>query len=199
MKRNLFMACLLLLPMSAVCSAESMNLELSVGSTSVAGVLNAKRNTASGFYQFGGDFVYADDDETEYKYGALRLNWGNETLVSGLTFDLGLRSILGDAEDGLQSGDIGVFGLMGNVKYLIAPERMPFPLELIGSLTWGPKILSFEDADGYCDWTLGLGVRALKNLSIIGTYTKYNIDMESGPGDWELDEDELRLGVILYF
>jgi hypothetical protein len=199
MIRKILLVTVSLLAMSGVCAADSVNLQLSAGSHSVTGDISAKRYIPSGFLKYGAGFVYTHDDGTEYKFAALHLTAGSETLAPGLTCDFGLRALGGRAEDDSHSGDLGVIGFTGNVNYLFPREILPVPLEVFGSLTWGPSVLCVEDADGYLEWTLGTGIRIVQNVSIVGTYTKYRMDMESGPGDWRLNDDVLRLGMVLSF
>jgi len=199
MIRKILFVMLPLLAMAGVCTADSVNVQLSAGSTSVTGDISARRYIPSGFLKFGGGFVYTHDHETEYKFAALHLTAGSETIVPGLTCDFGLRALAGKAEDGPHSGDLGAVGFTGNVNYLFPREILPIPLEVFGGMTWAPSVLSVEDSDGYLEWTLGTGIRIVQNVSIIGTYTKYRMDMESGPGDWRLNDDVLRLGMVLRF
>jgi hypothetical protein len=199
MIRKILFVLLSLLAMTGMCAAESMNLQLSAGSTSATGDISAKQYLPSGFLKYGAGFVYTHDDGTEYKFASLHLSVGSETMVPGLTCDFGMRVLGGKAEDGPYSGNLGAVGFTGNVNYLFPHEVLPIPLELFGDMTWAPSVLSFEDSDGYLEYTLGTGIRIVENVSVIGTYTKYRMDLDSGPGDWRLNDDVLRLGLVLRF
>jgi hypothetical protein len=185
--------------MTAVCSAETFDLDLSAGSTSVTGGVHFKSYLESGYFRVGGSAVYTDDDETEYTLGSLDLTVGSDTMVPGLTCDVGLRGIYGSVDDNGYSGDVGALGFTGTAGYLFPSRMIPIPFEVFGGITWAPGPLAFLDTDNYLEMNAGVGLRIMRNASIILSYTNYHIEMESGPGDWTLTDDVFRLGLIMRF
>jgi len=185
--------------MSAVCSANSLELDLTAGSTSVSGGVHYKNYVESGYFRVGGSVVHTDDDEVEYTIGSLDLTVGSDTLMPGLSCDVGLRGIYGTAEDGNVSGDVGALGFTGGVGYLFPSDMIPIPVEVFGGLTWAPGPLAFIDTEDYLEFNAGVGVRIIRNASIVASYTHYRIEMESGPGDWTLKDDVFRLGLAMRF
>jgi hypothetical protein len=199
MIRKLLLAAMLLLTTHAFCAAQSLELDLTAGATSVSGGVHYKSYLESGYVRMGASGVYTDDDDTEYKWGSLNLMVGNDTLVSGLSCDVGLRGIFGSADDGSVSGDIDALGFTGTVGYLFPRDMIPVPIEIFGGLTWAPEPLTFMDTKNYLELNAGVGFRIIQNASIVGTYTRYRVEMESGPGDWTLSDDVFRAGLVMHF
>jgi hypothetical protein len=199
MIRKLLIAVMLLLTTHALCAAQSLELDLSAGTTSVSGGAHYKSYMESGYFRIGASGVYTDDDETEYKWGAMNLMVGSDTLVPGLSCDVGLRGIFGSADDASFSGDVGALGFTGTAGYLFPRNMIPVPVEIFGGLTWAPRSLTFMDTEDYFELNAGIGFRIIQSASIVGTYTKYDVEMESGPGDWTLSDDVYRVGLVMRF
>jgi hypothetical protein len=199
MMRKLFASMVFLLMMSGACAAEELEFDLSAGENSVTGGVHDKIYLDSGYLRIGGSGLYNDDDDTEYKWGALDLTVGSDTLSPGLTCDVGLRAIGGSAKEQHHSSDVGVVGFTLGVGYLFPRDIVMIPLEIFSNVTWAPDPLAFIDTESFLEFNLGAGIRIIKNASIIVTYSNYHVEMTSGPGDWTLNDDVFRLGVILRF
>jgi hypothetical protein len=200
MVRKLMATLAVLLIAVGVSSADEWELGLSAGDESIIGGVHYKSYLpGGGYYRIGGSGVYVDDAPKEYKWGSADFTVGNETLYPGLTVDVGLRGIIGSAEKRTVSGDIGAIAFTGGVGYLLPSWTAPIPIELFSRVTYSPAALSFADADQYLEFTIGGGVRIIQNASVILSYTAYRVDMESGPGDWELEDDVLQVGLALRF
>jgi hypothetical protein len=199
MMKKLCLILLILMALTGICLAETLEFQLEAGSKSLSGGAHYRTDLVQGFVKVGIKGVYTDDDDTQYKWGGVRVVVGNDTMVEGLSCEVGVVGLYGDAEDGNRSGDVGAlaFAIQGNYLF---PERMlPIPIEVFSSINYSPDLMSFADTKSYAEFNLGLGVQVIQNASVILTYTKYKVEMEEGPGDWNLDEDVLRAGIVLRF
>lgn len=199
MARKFALALIVVLMTGGVAAADQWELGLSAGTKSISGSVHHKTYTHNGYFRVGGSGVYTDDDPTEYKWGSVDFTVGSDTLRPGLTVDVGLRGFIGSAETRRFSGDIGAVAFTGGAGYFFSPHTMPVPLEFFSSVTWAPSPLSFMDADQYLEFTIGGGLRIISNASVRLSYTAYRIDMESGPGKWELKDDVFRVGIVMRF
>lgn len=190
---------LFLVFMSSLCEAETWDMDLSAGPTSLTGGLHYMQYLDTGYLRAGGTGVYTDDDDTNYKWGSLDFTVGSDTLMPGLNVDVGLRGILGKAEDRHHSSDVGAVGFTGSAGYLFSRDVFPIPLEVFSGLTWAPDPLSFTDTDNYFEVNLGVGLRLIKNASIVASYSYYHLELESSPSDWSLDDNVFRAGLKLRF
>lgn len=187
------------LMLATVCAAESWEFGLTAGEKSVSGGVHYKSYLESGYYRIGASGIYTDDSDTEYKLGSLDLTVGSDTMVPGLNCEVGLRGIYGSGDDDGNSGDIGAVAFTGSAGYLFPPDMIPIPIEIFGGLTWAPGPLTFEDAEMYLEVNIGIGVHIMRNASIVASYTNYHIEMDSGSGDWTLEDDLFKLGLVMRF
>jgi hypothetical protein len=181
------------------CLAAGLEADLTVGSDSIEGGFHLKRDLANGFWRAGGTVLYTDDDDMEYKWAELDFSVGSETLAPGMTCDVGIKGILGDAEDNGYSGDVGAVAFAGRISYLFPRQQTPVPVEVFAGLAYAPEIMSFRDTEEYLAFHVGVGVRIVQNASIIVKYNSYDVDMESGARTWELDDSNVRLGLVMRF
>lgn len=185
--------------MATLSAADSLELDLTAGESTVSGGVHYKGYIDSGYYRFGGSGIYTDDDDTEYTIGSLDLTVGSDIMVPGLNCEVGLRGIYGTADEDDDSGDIGAVAFTGSAGYLFPSDMIPIPVEVFGAVTWAPEPLAFEDTEMYLEFKIGVGVHIMRNASIVASYTNYHIDMTSGPGDWTLDDDPFQIGLSMRF
>jgi hypothetical protein len=179
--------------------AERFDADLTVGSNSIDGGFHFKRDMANGFWRAGGSGLYNDDDGTEYKWLTADFTVGSETLVPGLTCDVGVAGIVGEAEYSVYSGDVGAAAFTGRVNYLLPLPNSPMPVEFFAGFAYAPEIMSFRDTEEFMAYHVGVGVRVVQNASIILKYNSYDVDLESKSQTWELDDSNIRLGLVMRF
>jgi hypothetical protein len=199
MKKVLLLAIVLGLCMASASWADGYEADLSAGNTSIQGGLHYKRDLSNGFWKAGASGLYTDDDETEYKWLTLDFMVGSDNLSPGLSCEVGVKGIVGDAEDNHYSGDVGALAFAGQVSYVFPTGKIRMPLEIFGGIAYAPEIMSFRDTENYLEYSFGLGVHIVQNASIICKYTAYDMDMESGPGKWDLDHNAIRIGLVMHF
>ena len=185
--------------MVGLCAAQSLELSLDAGSKSLSAGAHYRYDLYNGYLKAGLVGIYTDDGGTEYKWGALRVVAGNDTILEGLTCEVGVKGLLGDAENASHSGDVGAMGFTIHAGYTFPKKLIPIPIEVFSDLTYAPDLLSFQDTEKYLEGSIGVGVHIIKNASLTLTYTAYDVDMENGPGDWSLDEEVLRAGIVMRF
>ncbi len=179
--------------------ADGYGFHLNAGSTSLSGGFDYKKDLNTGYLRTGIGVVYTDDDDTEYQWVDLKFMVGSQTLAPGLTCEVGLDAIFGDAEENGLSGDVGAIAFAGRTAYLFPRRVMPLPLELFASLSYAPEMLSFRDTKRYIAYTMGIGFRIVENATLYLEYANYDIEMENAPVDWDFDDDVVRLGVSMRF
>jgi hypothetical protein len=185
--------------MVGLSAADSWELDLTAGSTYLSGGLHHKTYMNTGYLKVGGSGIYVDDDDLEYKWASLDLFVGSDTVRPGLFVDVGLRGFLGRVKESGRSGDLGAVGFAVAAGYLFPPEVMPIPLEVFSGVAWAPGPLSFRDTENFLQLDLGVGLRIIRNASIIASYTYYHLEMESGSSDWSVSDNVLRAGLMLRF
>ncbi len=187
------------LGLTSMCWADGYGFSLRAGSTSVAADGYFKRDLNTGYLKTGAGVVYTDDDDMNYQWLDLNVMVGSEFLAPGLTCEIGLAGLFGDAEDGRFSGDVGAIAFSGRVAYLFDRSVMPIPLELFATLDYAPEILSLRDTKKYTAYSLGAGLQIVENATIFLEFASYDLEMEDAPTDWDLDDSVVRLGIRMRF
>jgi hypothetical protein len=199
MKKILLLMMIVCIMAVGPCLAAGLDADLTVGSDSIEGGLHFKNDLANGFWRAGGSALYTDDDDMEYKWLEFDFTVGSETLAPGMTCDVGVKGIMGEAEDLGFSGDVGAVAFAGRMAYLFPPQRTPVPIEVFAGFAYAPQILSFRDTEEYLAYHIGVGVRIVQNASIILKYNSYDVDLETTSRTWELDDSNIRLGLAMRF
>ncbi len=199
MKKVFFLMTIVFIIAVGSCLADEFEADLTVGSDSIEGGLHFKRDLTNGFWRAGGSVLYTDDDDTEYKWAEIDFAVGSETLAPGMTCDVGVKGVLGEAEYNRFSGDVGALAFAGRIGYLFPQQRTPVPIEVFAGFAYAPEILSFRDAEEYMAYHVGVGVRIVQNASIILKYNSYDVDMETKGIPWDLDDSNVRLGLVMRF
>lgn len=191
----------LILTLPAICSAESWDLNLSAGGDSIIGGIHYKSYLETGYFRIGGSGVFVSEDDSDFSLGQADFTVGSDTMMPGLNVDVGLSAVMGTAsdDDDDTSGDVGAVGFLVSMNYLFPPEMIPIPLEIFGGATWAPGPLSFADTENYREIQAGVGVRIIKNASIIFTYRNYHIEMEKDKEDWDFDHGTYQIGIVMRF
>jgi hypothetical protein len=182
-----------------LCAAQSMDFELSAGDTSVAADVGYRKPLPTGYMKVGLSGVYTDDDSKEYQWGGIKLLVGNDYLQPGLSAEIGVKALLGSAEENQFSGDIGLLAFTGRAGYLFPRHIIPVPLQIFGGLSYAPDPLTFIDAERFLELELGVGLRIMQNASVMLSLHSYDIDFDEEPTDWSLDDEVLRLSLVMHF
>ncbi len=199
MTRLLTIALATLLLLAGIASANEWDVGLTAGSESINANIHHQTYLYNGYLRIGGSGVYMDDDPEKYKWASLDFAAGSDLLAPGLKMDVGLRGLVGSAEDLSHSGDLGAVAFAGGADYYFSPRIMPVPLELFSRLTWAPSPLCFMDGDQFLEFTAGAGIRVVSMASIRLSYTAHRLDFDSGPGSWDLKDEAFRIGIVMRF
>jgi hypothetical protein len=200
MKKNVFLSFVIGFLLVGQCWAGENQVLLTASGDSVHGEYAVSADLGDGFWRSGFGGVYQEDDESEYKWGDISITVGGDALYPGISCEVGLKAILGKAEENGYSGDIGTVAFTGRVSYDFAQQLvLPGAFKVYGGVDYSNEILSFLDTHDYLGFQFGLGIPLFEHASIIAEYSIYDMDMESGPGDWTLDDDEFRMGLFMKF
>jgi opacity protein-like surface antigen len=184
---------------AGLCRADSWEANINAGTTSVLGGVHYKKDLQTGYMKAGVSGLYTDDDDLEYKWVQAKFAVGSDNIRPGLTLQVGVDGIFGDAEERGFSGDVGAIPLTGYICYTFPRRVIPLPLEVFGELSYAPEMLSFADTDDFLSYRVGAGVQVVPNASVRIEYQYYDVDMEAGPGPWNLDDGVIRASLVMRF
>jgi hypothetical protein len=110
-----------------------------------------------------------------------------------LTFGVGVKGYLGQ----IDNTDESVFALAigGEVRYTI-PGTMP--MAIYGRAFYAPEITSFSDAENVLDYSIGFQIEVLPQTIAFVGLRHFEIETKDA-GDYNLDDDNIHIGVRLTF
>jgi hypothetical protein len=184
---------------SGLAVAQTLDLDLKAGSSSLTGSINVRQHLNRGYLKYGASGMYFDYDATEFRWGALQVMVGNDTLWPGFWAEFGFKGLYGSAEKRIYSGDIGAVAFTGRLGYSTPLGTLPIPLDIIGEISYAPDPLTFMDTDTFSEASLGVGIGIIEQATLEISYHIFDIEMEQGPGSWNIEESALFLGLSLHF
>jgi hypothetical protein len=197
--KRLTVAFLFFAMMAGHAYAQSTDVELMAGPSSILAGGAYRNPLSSGYMKVGVSGVFTDDDDTEYQLGNFKCVVGNDALYPGLSIEAGVQGIFGTAEEDHESGDVAAAAFTARAGYLFPRRLVPIPLEVFGGFTYSPGPLAFMDLEEYTEINLGVGLQIIPNATIQLTYTDYEIEMDEGHDDFTVDDNVVRLGLIMHF
>jgi hypothetical protein len=133
------------------------------------------------------------NEESDYVIDASLIQMRQASEEAPLTFGVGVKGYLGTLDD--IDEDVFAFAVGGEVRYTI-PGTMP--MAVYGRVFYAPEITSFADTEEVVDYTVGFQIEALpQTIAFIGI-RHFEVDVE-GASSYELDDDNLHIGVRLTF
>lgn len=136
-------------------------------------------------------FFYNDESDFVLQASLLQMRQASEE--TPLTFGVGVKGYLGSIDD--TDEDIFAFAIGGEIRYTI-PGTMP--MAVYGRIHYAPDITSFSDSEGVLDYTVGFQIEALPQTIAFVGLRHFEVETDDA-GDYELDDDNIHIGVRLTF
>ena len=144
----------------------------------------------------GGGFIFGGDD---YTVGNLPFTLKGEAFVPALTLGLGLKGVLGTAEDGSDDYVLGGLGFVVLGEYDFRKVYYNFPVVVQSDITFAPATLSFGDTDDYTEFNLRAKGYIVQTAAIVLGYKKIVAHFEKGSDDYKLTDDMFYFGFEFSF
>jgi hypothetical protein len=188
------LAPLLLLLMAGTVTAETFEVSLNDNSVQAQyGHLLGRDNYGAAHLQ--GRLLYGDRKDT--LLGSLGLDFSGEPLeLPGLELAVGLHLVGGETRRARGGEDLDLLslGIGGRIAY--APAEL-HGLSLAGRAFYGPKILSFLDAERLIETGLRLGFAVTPVVQLFVDYQNMRVDFENR--GYRTVDDSLRVGFAARF
>ena len=182
------------------CWADTYKGSLAVGSDSFQGGFNVIRDMADGFWNTGVSVLYNRKHDTEYKWADIGITVGGNMFKPGLSCEVGVKGLLGKAEDENFSGDVGGIAFTGRISYDFSQQMIvPGSFKMFSGIDYANDILSFLDTKNYFSFHVGFGIPIFEHATIMAIYSYYKMDMSPKTGDWTLEDDAFRAGLEIRF
>ncbi|HUV23195.1 MAG TPA: YfaZ family outer membrane protein [Gammaproteobacteria bacterium] len=132
------------------------------------------------------------NNESDYIGQVSLLQMRQASEQTPLTFGVGVQGYLGRLDK--PEEDVLAFAIGGEVRYTI-PGTMPMAVYARGF--YAPDITSFSGSEEVVDYTAGFQIEALpQTVAFVGIR---HFEIAISDGDYELDDDNIHIGVRLTF
>ena len=195
---TLVLMMLLMVLMTGTALGQSWRAELHAGESAVYGGLDYKGYLSSGYFRLGGDLVYNNHDDEEYRLLDGRFTVGSDALAQGLQCELGLKLLLGTVEDNRHDGDVTAIAFLGRAAYFLPGNMLPIPVRFSASLSGAPSPLSMIDLDSYSEIGLDASFFVVENAALVLGYRSYHYKMDTSDS-WKASDDTITIGIELNF
>ncbi|WP_300667302.1 hypothetical protein [Desulfoluna sp.] len=199
MKRLSILVASFFLLTSASVYAEGLSVGISANNRVVGANLSLLTSSPYGTVEVGGGMTYNKD---RYTIGNALLSVKSDDLSPGLRYGLGFKYLMGTIKnkDQSQRGDLSALGFNFGLGYEFPATINPLsiPIELVLNTTLAPESITFDETEGYLDFSAGLRFYLLENayLELTQTYIEAKFDTGS---TWTRYINETAFGVVLTF
>jgi hypothetical protein len=195
MKKIFVHTVILLILGTGIVRAETFRAVLNASQSSIFAGVDAKRYVTEGYMKYGGNGIFVDTDTKKYGLLNIKLTVGSETLLENLVCEVGLKGVLGSAEERDDDGSIGAVAFSGVAAYKLPQSITPIPVQFSLELSGSPSVLTFLDSRNYFDVKTGIDVYIVENAALQFSYHYYSINMKN----WDFKDDRILLGIALEF
>ena len=177
-------------------AARSYRLEMYVNGSDVLLGLESEAPVAEAVLNIGGGFIFSGED---YTIGDLHFSLKSEAFIPALTLGLGLKGVLGAAEDGNDDYDLAGLGFVVLGEYDFRKVYYNFPIVVQSDVTFAPGPLAFGDTDDYTEFNLRLKGYIVQSAALVLGYKKIVVNFDQGSSDYKLSDDILYFGFEFSF
>lgn len=144
----------------------------------------------------GGGLIFGGKD---YTMGNLHFALKSEAFIPALTLGLGLKGVLGTAEDGNDDYDLAGMGFVVLGEYDFRKVYYNFPLVVQSDITFAPATLAFGDTDDYTEFDLRVKGYIVQSAALVVGYKYIAVNFEKSSDDYKLSDNMLYFGFEFSF
>jgi len=189
--KSFYICCICLLGLSAATLASANDFEAALSKETAQFTFRSD----SSLIGWGGSdlaFGFFYNDESDFILDASLMQMRQASAEAPLTFGVGVKSYLGRLDN--PGEDVFAFAIGGEVRYTI-PGTMP--MAIYGRGFYAPNITSFSGSEEVIDYSFGFQIEALpQTVAFIGL-RHFEVGLDDG--DYDLDDDNIHIGVRLTF
>ncbi len=144
----------------------------------------------------GGGLIFSNED---YTIGNLHFSLKGEAFRPALTLGLGLKGVLGTAENGNDDYDLAGLGFVVLGEYDFRKVYYNFPVVVLSDITFAPATLAFGDTDDYTEFNLRAKGYIVQSAALVLGYKKIVVNFDKGSDDYKLSDDMFYFGFEFAF
>jgi len=192
----IILSCLILMLVSP-CQAKSIRLDLYANTDDIIVGVDSETLIGETTLNLGAGGVFSGED---YRLGNAYFTLKNEAFKPALTLGLGLRGVLGVAEDNDDvEYDLVAVGFVLLGEYDFRKVYYNFPIVIQSDLTYSPDPMTAADTKVYNEFNLRLKGYLVKSAALVLGYKNVYVDFEKDTDDYELRDDIFYFGIEFSF
>jgi YfaZ precursor len=176
--------------------AKSYRFEMYANADDVYLGVESETPLAEAMLNVGGGAIFSRED---YRIGNLHFALKDEVFIPALTLGLGLKGVLGRAENDSEEYDLAGVGFMVLGEYDFRKVYYNFPIVLQGDVTSAPKPMTAADADSYNELNLRIKGYLVKSAALVLGYKNINVRLDKDSDDYKLSDDMIYFGIEFSF
>ncbi len=176
--------------------ARSYRFEMYANSSDVILGLESEAPIEEAVLNIGGGFIFSGED---YTIGDLHFALKSEAFMPAMTLGLGLKGVLGTAEDGNDDYDLAGLGFVVLGEYDFRKVYYNFPLVVQSDIAFAPNPMTSGDTDDYTEFNLRLKGYIVQSAALIIGYKKIIVNFDKGSDDYKLSDDMIYFGFEVAF
>lgn len=176
--------------------ARSYRFEMYANSSDVILGLESEAPIEEAVLNIGGGFIFSGED---YTIGDLHFALKSEAFMPAMTLGLGLKAVLGTAEDGNDDYDLAGLGFVVLGEYDFRKVYYNFPLVVQSDIAFAPNPMTSGDTDDYTEFNLRLKGYIVQSAALIIGYKKIIVNFDKGSDDYKLSDNMIYFGFEFAF
>ncbi len=177
--------------------AKSIRLDLYANSEDIILGVESESLISETTLSIGAGGIFSGED---YRFGNAYFALKNEVFIPALTLGLGLKAVLGTAEDDDDVDyDLAAAGFVLLGEYDFRKVYYNFPLVIQADVTYAPDPMTAADTEGYTEFDLRLKGYLVKSAALVLGYKNIFVDFEKNADDYELSDEIIYFGIEFRF
>jgi YfaZ precursor len=177
--------------------AKSIRLEMYANSDDIILGVESETLVSEAILNIGVGAIFSGED---YRIGNAHFSLKDEVFVPALTLGLGLKGVVGMAEDeDNEDYDLAALGFTLLGEYDFRKVYYNLPIVVQADVTHAPDPMTSADTQGYTEFNLRLKGYLVKSAALVLGYKNIAVDFEKDSDDYELTDDIIYFGIEFRF
>ena len=185
-----------ILMFASPCSAKSIQLDLYANAEDIILGVGTEMLISETTLTIGAGGLFSGED---YRLGNVYFTLKNEVFMPALTLGLGLKGVLGDAEDDDETYDLAAAGFVLLGEYDFRKVYYNFPIVIQADVTYSPDPMTTADTEAYNEFDLRFKGYLVKSAALVLGYKNIFADLEKDSDDYELNDSMIYFGIEFSF
>lgn len=187
---------LIILFFPKISSGENISVEVNTNSSDLEAKIDYRLDFYESNIDIGAGTIYSSDD---YFFSNLNFAIKDEVFIPGLTFGLGLKGVVGEAEIKNKDFNLLAISFLAVGEYDFRNDFPGLPVVVSTSISLAPRPLCFLESERYLEFTGAVYVYLIENGAVVVGYRSISARFEKSSDEEKKSDDGLFFGIKLNF